>query len=145
MSAIGTKRTSQIAPHMSAFGGKADLSQASSKTRGRLQGRGHPMSRAERKGRGKWRCRKVDVDDITRPKRKSAQILSLVGCRVRTALHAFISTILRIVSLLHAYKVPCAADRGVLDNPASYADRCLGWRDSNHTNASTCADARARV
>jgi hypothetical protein len=26
MSAIGTKRTSRVAPHMSAFGGKADIS-----------------------------------------------------------------------------------------------------------------------
>ena len=28
MSAIGTKRTSLVAPHMSAFGGKADIDQA---------------------------------------------------------------------------------------------------------------------
>ena len=49
MSAIGTKRTSQVAPHMSAFGGKADVKRqfATDSTLGKSGqrgARGHPTA-----------------------------------------------------------------------------------------------------
>ena len=44
MSAIGPKRTSLVAPHMSAFGGKADISGTDVRFRGRYWGQsGHAL------------------------------------------------------------------------------------------------------